>query len=233
MDYLVLNYSSKKRLEELAAKVKELGYVMAGSQSMPEAVAVFKYQPLAGKVFILDPGHGGRDPGAVDGLEDDDIYTQEEDLNLEYALELGERLIELGAFVIYTRTDDTFVGITERAVLANAEPYVTAFISIHFNASATNKNARGLEVLAYSEKSGGYPLATAIRDAVKGAGIPIFGDGLSIRPDLGVLRLTKMSAVLIETGFITNPVEEAQLHSAVHRRAIINSVVDGIVSWNK
>ena len=233
MDHLVLFHSNKKRADELAAKVKELGYAAVGDQTIAEGVTVFRYQPLADKIYVIDPGHGGSDPGAVDGIEDDPIYTQEDDLTLEYAVELGERLVDLGAFVIYTRTENVFVGINERAVLANNEPHVDAFISIHFNASATNKDAKGVEVLAYSQASNGYKLATSIRDAVKGAGIPLFQEGLSLRPDLGVLRLTHMPAVLVEGGFITNPTEEAQLHTATHRRAVVSTIVDGVMNWNK
>lgn len=226
MDYLVYFGDDRKRREAVEAKLREMGYLK--DDAIPGA---YRYQPLAGKVFVVDPGHGGSDPGAVDGKEDDSLYSEEADMNFEYALEFGERLTELGALIIYTRTENLFVPITERVKLANDTPDVTAFISWHFNASATNKAARGLEVLAYSEASEGYKLAAAIRDAAKAAGIPIFNTGLSVRPDLGVLRLTRMPAVLIETGFITTPEEEKQLRSASRRKAIAEAAARGVLGW--
>lgn len=228
MDYLVYFGDNKPRREIVEAKMKEMGYLK--DDVIPGA---YRYQPLAGKVFVLDAGHGGSDPGAVDGKDDDNLYSEEADMNLEYAIAFGERLTDLGALIIYTRTENVFVPITERVRLANNEPIVNAFISMHFNASATNKAARGMEVLAYKEGGEGYRLATAIRDAAKATGIPIFNSGLSIHPDLGVLRLTKMPTVLIETGFITTPGEEKLLRSLTYRRVIVEAAVKGVLNWLK
>lgn len=225
MEYLVYFGNDSKRRQDVESKLKEMGYLK------DDATGAYRYQPLAGKVFILDPGHGGSDPGAVDDKGDDNLYSEEADMNLEYAIALGERLIELGAFVIYTRTDNITLPITERVRLANEEPIVTAYISLHFNASAVNKAAKGMEVLAYKEGGQGYNLALALRDAAKNAGFPIFNTGLSLRPDLGVLRLTKMPAVLIEFGFITTPEEEKALRSPGYRKAVVEAVAQGVLNW--
>lgn len=227
VDYLMYFGDSKERRQEVEARLKEMSYLK------DDVTGAYRYQPLAGKVFVIDAGHGGSDPGAVDGKEDDNLYSEEADMNLEYAIAFGERLTDLGAFVIYTRTENLFVPIVDRAKLANDEADVTAFISWHFNASATNKAARGVEVLAYSEGSQGYKLATAIRDAAKSAGVPIFNTGIDIRPDLGVLCLTHMPAVLVEAGFITTPEEEKQLRSASHRKTIVEAAVTGVLNWFK
>ncbi len=91
-----------------------------------------------GKI-VIDPGHGGHDTGTVgpSGLE-------EKDLTLDVALRLG-KLIEqkLGAQVVYTRTDDTFVPLEERTALAN-QSKADMFISIHAN-SSDDPSARGIE----------------------------------------------------------------------------------------
>lgn len=191
---------------------------------------VFNYQPLTGKLIMVDPGHGGSDPGAVDPKDDDNLYTEEADLNLEYAIAFGERLVSLGALIMYTRSDNTFIPIAERANDAN-EAKADLFISWHFNASSTNKLASGLEVLAYKEGGEGFRLAGAIRDAAKSAGIPVFGSGISIRPDLGILRLTHMPAVLIEGGFITTPTEEKQLRSMARRSKTVEAAVNGVLAF--
>jgi N-acetylmuramoyl-L-alanine amidase len=91
-----------------------------------------------GKI-VIDPGHGGHDTGTIgpNGLE-------EKDLTLDVALRLG-KLIEqkLGAQVVYTRTDDTFVPLEERTALAN-QAKGDLFISIHAN-SSSDSSARGIE----------------------------------------------------------------------------------------
>ena len=91
-----------------------------------------------GKI-VIDPGHGGHDTGTIGptGLE-------EKDLVLDVALRLG-KLIEqkLGAQVVYTRTDDTFVPLEERTAIAN-QAKADLFISIHAN-SSEDSGARGIE----------------------------------------------------------------------------------------
>ena len=213
------------RLTKLAEKLKDIDYIQDGVNKQ-----LFRYKPLIGKLIVVDPGHGGSDPGAVDPKDDDNLYTEEADLNLEYAIAFGERLVEKGALVMYTRTDNTFIPIAERANDAN-ETKADLFISWHFNASGTNKLASGLEVLAYKEGGEGFRLAGAIRDAAKAAGLPIFGTGISIRPDLGVLKKTIMPAVLIEGGFITTPTEEKQLRAAARESKTIEAAVSGVLAF--
>jgi len=91
-----------------------------------------------GKI-VIDPGHGGHDTGTIGptGLE-------EKDLTLDVALRLG-KLIEqkLGAQVVYTRTDDTFVPLEERTAIAN-QAKADLFISIHAN-SSDEASTRGIE----------------------------------------------------------------------------------------
>jgi N-acetylmuramoyl-L-alanine amidase len=215
-----------KKLPAIEEKLQAIDFY----RDMNVPAFVFKYQPLTGKLIMVDPGHGGSDPGAVDPKDDDNLYTEEADLNLEYSIAFGERLADLGALVMYVRTDNTFIPIAERAKGANEEK-VDLFISWYFNASGTNKVVSDMEVLAYKEGGEGYRLAAAIRDSAKAAGIPIFGTGISIRPDLGVLRLTNMPAVLIEGGFITTPAEEKQLRSMAHRSKTVEAAVNGVLAF--
>ncbi len=88
-------------------------------------------------VIVVDPGHGGEDFGAVgpDG-------TLEKDINLDISLYLKDMLEDEGFTVILTRDDDRFISLADRTKIAN-EAGADMFISIHANASETNKNARG------------------------------------------------------------------------------------------
>ena len=177
-------------------------------------------RPLRGAAVVLDPGHGGGEPGAVGPAG-----TREKDVNLAIALETKRQLEDLGATVVLTRTGDYRITLASRAAIAKAlEPAL--FLSIHHNAapdeqrptpgaetyyqiaSADSKRAAGLIyeeiVLAFSP----YKISwAAVADA-----------GAKYRPDAsggdyyGVLRRTAGTpAVLSEAAFISNPPEEALL----------------------
>lgn len=97
--------------------------------------------------IVLDPGHGGKDPGAVGARG-----TREKDINLAVALKLKQMMEkELGVTVLMTRSDDRFVSLADRTKYAN-DNHADIFISIHTNASKT-RSAKGLET---------YYLSTAI-----------------------------------------------------------------------
>ena len=103
------------------------------------AVKEVKPPPIGIKKIVLDPGHGGRDPGAigVDGVAEKDVV-------LKVAKKLAAKLKkELGAQVVLTRKDDRFVRLEDRTAIANAED-ADLFISLHMNASSTGE-AKGLE----------------------------------------------------------------------------------------
>lgn len=111
------------------------------SVEVVEEFQSFTHESYKLEVIVIDPGHGGRDPGAIGPAG-----TYEKDITLAVALKLGE-YIEANipdVRVVYTRTDDSFVGLQERGQIANRERG-DLFISIHGN-SASNRNARGTEV---------------------------------------------------------------------------------------
>src|SRR5262249_7675135 len=95
---------------------------------------------LAGiRKIVLDPGHGGKDPGAVgvDGIAEKDVV-------LKVAKKLAQKLTrDLGVQVVLTRKDDRFIRLEDRTAIANAED-ADLFISLHMNASSSSE-ARGLE----------------------------------------------------------------------------------------
>lgn len=91
------------------------------------------------KTVVIDPGHGGKDPGAING------NYQEKKITLSVALKLGAMIKSKypGIKVIYTRSDDTFIPVYQRAEIANKNK-ADLFISIHLN-SAKNTTAKGSE----------------------------------------------------------------------------------------
>lgn len=156
--------------------------------------------------IILDPGHGGHDPGATGptGL-------QEKDVNLAVA-KLCQRLLKPYFEVRLTRTADISVDLAERVKIANNYGAV-ALVSIHCN-SAENPQAYGMEVFTMAGQGIADKLAEEIvkRWGNRFTGIPIrrdLRDGDSDKEaNFYVLRKTNMPAVLIELEFISNPGKE-------------------------
>lgn len=178
--------------------------------------------PLTDKKFCLDAGHGGHDPGAVNKLFD----LAEKDAALAIILDLGSVLEMAGATVIYTRDDDTFVGLTNRAKIAN-EANVDAFISVHLNA-AENTGAMGTEILVYKTSGTANDLATKVlNNIIKSIGTK--NRGVKARPDLTVLAKTKMPAILVETGFISNNEEAQQLFDPEIQWNFAEAIYNGIL----
>ena len=174
--------------------------------------------------ICIDAGHGGHDPGAVNG-----IY-KEADIALQIALRLGSLLEKNGNEVVYTRKNDTFIELYDRCKIANTTG-CDCFVSIHLN-SADNKQAHGTETLVYGPNMSATRLAEIVnRNMVNATG---FRDrGVKYRPELCVLKRTKMPAILVETGFVSNDEEAKDLISEVKELAIAKAICDGIEEWGK
>ncbi len=106
---------------------------------------------------ILDPGHGGKDPGAVGALG-----AQEKDIVLDIARRVKKHLNEAGIEVVLTRDGDDYVTLAERAERA-AKANAELFVSIHANA-APNRRARGVETYFLSEAKTDWERAVAARE---------------------------------------------------------------------
>lgn len=178
------------------------------------------------KKIMLDPGHGGRDPGAVDGYDDDLLYTEEKDLAYNIAIRV-ERLLKFKSdYKIYkTREHNQFVSLNERAELANVNE-VDVFISIHLNAYGC-VSASGYEVYCYPTSKKGRVLRNIILNKLNNKIVEIESRG-GKTAEFYVLKYTKMPAILIEAGFITNPDNEKLLYNLDIRHRIAKAIVEGI-----
>lgn len=213
-------------------------------------------KPRAPRLLMLDPGHGGHDPGAI-GLSG----TQEKDITLDLAQRMADALIPvLGVDVRLTRERDVFLPLKERVRLAQAAR-ADLFISIHAD-SAPSKTARGLSVYSLSEKAtdnfskeladkennadlmGGLDFAVKDQDVAE-----ILYDltarrttntALKVRMDFvhavgrrlkllenpmraanfAVLRAPDVPSLLIETGFLSNKLDETMLRRSGDRQKI-------------
>ncbi len=167
---------------------------------------------------IIDPGHGGMDPGAV--------YQgrQEKDDNLRLALAVGELLAGQGVDVLYTRTDDVYDSPYRKAMIAN-ESGADYLISFHRNASPNAGSASGIQTLVYADRGVAAQMARDINRELVALG---FRDlGVIERPGLAVLRRSRMPAVLIETGFIDNKADNQKFDEEFE--TIAAAIADGIL----
>lgn len=148
--------------------------------------------------IMIDAGHGGYDNGATyEGrLEKND--------NLELALAVGEILQAQGYDVEYTRTEDVYDSPVQKARIGNASG-ADFFVSIHRNSSATPNQYNGVQTLIYDNSGIKAAMAENINKELEKVGYRNIN--VAERPDLAVLRRTKMPAVLVEAGFINSDID--------------------------
>ena len=167
---------------------------------------------------MLDAGHGGANPGAVyEG-------RQEKDDALALVLAIGPILENNGIDVLYTRTTDVYQTPFEKAQLAN-EAGVDFFVSIHRNSFPEDNVVSGVESLVYDLSGVKYEMAQNINAQLETVGFVNLG--VKARPNLIVLRRTKMPAVLVEAGFINSDIDN-QLFDA-NFDVIARAIADGII----
>ena len=201
-------------------------------------------QPVT--TVVLDPGHGGHDRGAVSR------FGFEKDYALDVALRARTLLEKAGCKVVLTRATDIFVPLEERPAIANRLPD-SIFVSIHFNASTNNSDARGFEIFSIAPR--GAPatndaipserdlreepgnaadipsgaLAGSIFHALLGQ-MPMVDRGLKLAR-FAVLRRCERPAVLVECGFVSNPTEGSLISSAAWRARLAEAVADGVENY--
>lgn len=145
--------------------------------------------------IMLDAGHGGTDPGAV--------YNgrREKDDTLRLVLAIGQILQNRGVDVEYTRTTDVYETPFQKAMEAN-EAGVDYFVSIHRNSFEQDNIVSGVESLVYDLSGIKYRMAENINANLETVGFVNLG--VKARPNLVVLKRTKMPAVLVEVGFLNS-----------------------------
>ncbi|HIH98799.1 MAG TPA: N-acetylmuramoyl-L-alanine amidase [Thermoplasmata archaeon] len=191
---------------------------------------------LAGKTIVLDPGHGGSDPGAV-GC-DGPGYPDEKDLTLDVVLRLRNLLTSGGARVILTRGSDVDVSLQQRCNIANSAN-ADIFVSVHMN-SLDNANVRGTETFYYANtpydfSKEGKRLADSVQSKIvsklgtNDRGIK--GDYPYFGYHLYVLANTRIPAILTEVCFISNYQDFLMISKLEGRAQCASAVYEGICDY--
>ncbi len=189
----------------------------------------------ASKVIIIDPGHGGFDPGKV-GI----TGIHEKEINLNIALKLRDYLEQSGAYVIMTRTEDVDLDgddtkqwkkgdmINRSQIVNNSDGDI--MISIHQN-SFPQADVRGGQVFFYKDSEAGKILAQSIQKAIKTHGDQENKRVAKHNGDYYILRTTKIPAVIVECGFLTNYEEETKLNTDQYQEKIAWAIYIGIIEY--
>ena len=164
---------------------------------------------LAGKIVVLDPGHGGNDTGTIgpDGIE-------EKWITLPIAAKTAQVLRQEGAIVIMTRTGDTNPSLYDRTDIANRAG-ADVFVSIHGNSYTADRAIGGTGTYTYSPFPGiplgqrldvRLKLADCLQNALVDT-LRLHNRGI-YEDNLEELRNAQMPAALVEVAFLSNPVDE-------------------------
>lgn len=222
--------------ETVDAMARDLAPIAAAAGPTPRPVPTLeppsdarpltRRRDLNGVSIVVDPGHGGKDPGAVAGA------TLEKTVALAVSRRVMRLLEERGARVLPTRTSDTYPSLDERVALANSKR-ADLFVSIHANA-ATSQRVRGVEVLYQGSGARGR-LSRGLAEAVVAAVVTeTRAHNRRAKEDvrnLRVLRATSMPAVLVEVGFLTHAEERRLLVDPAYQDRLARGIVSGIEHW--
>ncbi len=176
--------------------------------------------PSGRMVVVIDPGHGGTDPGAVGigGL-------QEKDIIMPISQRVAEILERQGVQAVLTRTGDYDLDLPPRVQLAQ-RVNAAAFVSIHANAVANRPNVSGVETYHFDR---GLGLAQSIQNSIVQS-IDVTDRGVR-RARFYVLRSSSMPSVLVEVGFVTGTQDAQRLATAEYRNQMAEAIARGILQY--
>ena len=183
---------------------------------------------VSGKVIVVDPGHGGTDPGKV-GVNG----ALEKDVNLQIAKKLKMKLESSGYKVHMTREDDQItegkLADMKRRVTFIEETGADFVVSIHQN-SYTDANVRGAQVFYYSESKQGQELALAVQKELSEFDSE-YVRNIKGNSDFYLLKKTKVPTIIVECGFLSNPEEAESLILNEYQEEMAQAICTAITKW--
>jgi N-acetylmuramoyl-L-alanine amidase len=213
-------------LSPLASPANALLQPIVAKKLTPAANSKLVGQKSEKILVTIDPGHGGKDPGAI-GLEG----LREVDVILPISLQVAKILEEKGVATQLTRDSDYFVGLDERVVMSR-KAGASIFVSIHANSIDNRPDVNGFEIYHYHR---GLELANVVHRNV----IDLLADGQEgSLLDRGVrsarflvLRKSEIPAILVEVGYLTSPTESLKLADEKYRERMAEAIAQGILAY--
>ncbi|MBD2563491.1 MULTISPECIES: N-acetylmuramoyl-L-alanine amidase [Nostoc] len=177
--------------------------------------------PRGKLLVVIDPGHGGKDPGApgLGGLLEKDVI-----------LPIGKRVAAIleqnGVQAVLTRDADFFVELQGRVDIAE-RVNATLFVSIHANSVDRRPDVNGLEVYYYES---GYALAEVVRNSIL-QDIPTIKDRGTRKARFYVLRKSSMPSILVETGYMSGYEDNPRLGTPEYQNRMAEAIARGILKY--
>ena len=197
---------------------------------LPEPGASQNPGSLRGKTIVVDPGHGGSNPGAVGN------DAREADNNLAVGIKVRDKLVQAGAKVVMTRSTDTTVAAEGRSLgeelqarldMAQANN-ADLFVSVHSNSNPDSSIAGAMTFYPSGKTS---DLALTVQNSIiKRTGAVDKGTSPAT---FYVLRNASMPSVLVEMGFVTNAAEAVRLQEDSYRNQMAQGIVEGLAAYFK
>lgn len=180
---------------------------------------------IAGRIIVIDPGHGGKDSGTTHGTA-----ILEKNITMKVSNLVKKKLEASGAIVKMTRTGDTYPSLQDRVDFTKNN-YGEIFVSIHVNSAGSS--AKGTEtyysVTSNDNEKEDFALATAINSQiVKQANMNNRGVK---RVDYYVVKGLVVPAILVELGFLSNEEDRNKLTSDKYAEIFAQAIYDGIVEY--
>jgi N-acetylmuramoyl-L-alanine amidase len=193
----------------------------------PAAPAATDAESLVGKVALIDPGHGGFDPGAVA-----DDGTHEDAINLAISLKLAQDLRDRGSTVIMTRMTERALADTKREDMTRRFELIKSsgadvVISIHMNHFVVSRY-RGAQIFYRKGDEQSKELATLIQENIRDKVDPENTRQCKYAEEFGLLNVAKAPAVLAECGFLSNHEETQNLKDPDYQAQMAEAIAEAV-----
>lgn len=175
---------------------------------------------LAEATIVIDPGHGGEDPGA------EGTYLYEKEVTLSTSEAVAEKLRQAGANVLMTRTKDEYITLQARAALSGSSS-ADLFISFHYDSTATGTYGTGFTTYYYSDND--IPLANLINKNL-GSTLPLQNNGTKFG-DFLVIRENTQPSLLLELGYMNNEDDVKTFNSDYYRSLVAESIYQALSDY--
>ena len=221
----------KRKIELFMILFLLMGAIVASWKLSELTANVSKEEKKAKKdqvVIVVDPGHGGEDPGKV-GIND----VLEKDLNLQIAKKVKKLLEEAGIKIVMTRTNDKVPDakkedLNQRVQLIN-ETKPTLALCIHQN-SYPDEKIKGAQVFYHTITPEAEDVATIVQEQLRTVD-PTNTRQIKENDTYFMLKNCQVPTIIVECGFLTNPEEAAKLTQEEYQDQIAQAICEGVVKW--